>query len=76
MNIFRWMDCALGLLAAGPLIEDLVIPPHCLKVRMHSTKVLTSSLQQQEQLVPEWLEHDAGMGSKGQLSDGHDSTKA
>jgi hypothetical protein len=52
------MDCVLGLLAAGPLIEDLVNPHHCLEPPMHWTKMLTGSLQQQEQLVSEWLEHD------------------
>lgn len=75
MNIFGWMDCALGLLATGPLIEDLMIPHHCLKPRLHPTKVLTGS-QQQELLVPEWLEQSGGMGSEGQVSDSDNCMKA
>lgn len=65
MNIFKWMECALGFLAAGPLIKDLFIPHHSLELRMRSTKMVTGSLEHQEQLVPEWLKQDAGMGSKG-----------
>jgi hypothetical protein len=76
MNIFKWMECALGFLATGPLIKDLFIPRHNLELRIRSTKMLTGSVQQQEQLLPDWLEHDAGMGSKAQSSDGDDCTKA
>jgi hypothetical protein len=66
----------LGFFAAGPLIEDLIIPHHGPEVRMHWTEMLRGSGQQEKQMGAEWLEQGAGMGSKGQSSDGDDCTKA
>ena len=67
---------ALGFFAAGPLIEDLIIRHHSPGVRMHWTEMLKGSVQQDEQLEAEWLEQGAGIGSKGQSSDGNHCTKA
>jgi hypothetical protein len=66
---------ALGFFAAGPLIEDLIISRHSPDVRMHWTEMLRGSVQQEEQPEAAWLEQGAGMGSKGQSSDGAGCTK-